>query len=249
MNQHLKRKTTMPRNALAKLSTVIQRRARKAYKQLSKLLKEVDKLEAQLEELEPLAKTVFTPAAKAKPGRKPHPKPAAGKTVKRATGKSLGEYVSQVLSEASKGLNIKKIEAAVRKAGYPTMAKSIYNPIMKVLGKGGFKRLEAGVYAAKDAVASLVTKIAAPTAPRAKATAPKAAAKPRRKRGTFKETAEEFILGLVKGKGKTTSEVGKAWKAAGRGSKADTTLGNLVAARKIKREKLKGQKGSMYTLA
>jgi D-Tyr-tRNAtyr deacylase len=80
---------------------------------LSKLLKEVDKLEARLEELEPLAKTVFTLAATAKPGRKP----AVAKTVKRATGKPLGQYVAQALSEAPNGLSVKNIEAAVRKAG------------------------------------------------------------------------------------------------------------------------------------
>jgi virulence-associated protein VapD len=259
MNQHLKRKTTMPRNALAKLSTVIQRRARKAYKQLSKLLKEVDKLEARLEALEPLAKTVFTSAAKAKPGRKPGPKSAAAKTVKRATGKSLGEYVAQVLSEAAKGLNIKAIEAAVRKAGYPTMAKNIYNPIMKVLGKGGFEKIEAGVYAAKNAVSSLVKKVAATKTPKAKANKAGAAtttvaasktSKPKRKkRGQFKETGEQLVLGLLKGKRQTSSELTKAWKSAGRGGKVDNSLGKLVAAGKIKREKLKGKLGSIYTLA
>jgi hypothetical protein len=252
----------MPRIALSKLSiealqAEIQRRVKKSEKKLNKLLRQRAKLDTQIAELEALAGLpAAAPPAKAKPGRKP----AASKPTKKAMGKPLGQYVAQVLSEAAKGLNIKKIEQAVRKAGYPTTAKSIYNPIMKVLRKGGFKRVEAGVYAARNAVAAPVAEVVVPKTPRAKAksvlpapatklTAPKAPNAKRKKRGQFKETADEFVLGLVTGKGKTTSEVGKAWKEAGRGGKADTTLGNLVAAHKIKREKIKGEKGSIYTLA
>jgi hypothetical protein len=77
----------------------------------------------------------------------------------------------------------------------------------------------------------------------------KAAPKPVRKRGTFAQTAEQFVLGLVKGKGATSAEINKAWTKAGRGNRADTTLNILSNKKKVKREKLEGQKGSLYTLA
>jgi hypothetical protein len=72
----------------------------------------------------------------------------------------------------------------------------------------------------------------------------------RRKRGVFKETADEFILGLLKGgKSLSTAELGKAWKKAGRGGKADNTLTKLVHARQLKRQKAKEGKGSVYSAA
>jgi hypothetical protein len=241
----------------------MERRARKAQKKLGKLLKQVDKLEAQIAELEPLAKTMFAPtapaapAAKAKPGRKPGKKPAATKAkATRAMGKSLGQYVAEVLTVAPKGLSIKAIEKAVRKAGYPTVAKNIYNPIMKVLGKGGFQKVEAGVYAVKNAIAAAAAEVAAPKAPKAKAkktaaapvtkvTAPKTSKAKRKKRGKFAKTADQFILGMI-GEGATTSQLKKAWQAEGRGGKVDNTLTLLVKKGKLKREKLADGRGSHY---
>ena len=61
----------------------------------------------------------------------------------------------------------------------------------------------------------------------AKAAAGKPVAPKHRKRRTFKQTAEEMILGLLKGKALTTSELEAAWKKAGRGDKVDHTLGKL----------------------
>lgn len=71
----------------------------------------------------------------------------------------------------------------------------------------------------------------------------------RRKRGTFKQTATELILGMVKGKGATTSGIRKKWAEAGRGGKADNTLTKLVADGTLKRIKLPTGKGSTYTVA
>jgi hypothetical protein len=81
---------------------------------------------------------------------------------------------------------------------------------------------------------------------------PKPAAKtkvPRKKRGHFKQNASQFILGLVKKAPKTTSQIGKKWKAAGRGGKADNALTKLVKDGMVKREKLAEGQGSTYTLA
>ena len=71
----------------------------------------------------------------------------------------------------------------------------------------------------------------------------------RRKSKKFTETAEQFILKFVKGKGAITSQINRAWKAMGRGGQADNTLGRLLKAGKVKREKLANQKGSRYTVA
>src|SRR4051812_36890357 len=49
-----------------------------------------------------------------------------------------------------------------------------------------------------------------------------------RRRKRFGQTADEFILDLVKNKEMTTGEINKAWRSAGRGGAADNTLGKLV---------------------
>ncbi len=72
----------------------------------------------------------------------------------------------------------------------------------------------------------------------------------RRKRGTFAKPAHQSVMDFVKGKGgATTAEINKHWKSEGRGATADTTLSQLTKQRKLKRVKLKGQKGSRYTAA
>jgi hypothetical protein len=75
------------------------------------------------------------------------------------------------------------------------------------------------------------------------------APKKRRQRGHFDQTAEEFVLGLVKGKTLTTAEVNTAWTKAGRGATANTTLSKLVHAKKLKKSKVKGGRGSNYSVA
>jgi hypothetical protein len=74
-------------------------------------------------------------------------------------------------------------------------------------------------------------------------------AKAASKRKWFPETAEQFIVGLVKGKVATTAEINQAWKDSGRGASADTTLSKMVKDGKIKRENIEGRKGSRYTKA
>ena len=53
-----------------------------------------------------------------------------------------------------------------------------------------------------------------------------------------------------KGKaGATTDEINQQWKSEGRGGNADTTLSQLTKQKKLKREKIKGEKGSRYKAA
>ena len=78
----------------------------------------------------------------------------------------------------------------------------------------------------------------------------KPAATKRGKRSEFKQSREEFILSLLKGrKSLTSTEINAAWKKSGRAANADNTLSLMVKARKLKRTKMKGQKGSEYRAA
>jgi len=69
------------------------------------------------------------------------------------------------------------------------------------------------------------------------------------KRKKFKTTANELVLATIKkagAKGATGVQIGKAWKAAGRPGDAYNTLSSLVKEKKVKREKIKGSRGSVY---
>ena len=91
-----------------------------------------------------------------------------------------------------------------------------------------------------------------PSQPVVAAPAPKAPAKrKRRKPGKFKLTANESILAFLKDKGArgaTGAEIVKHWESQGRGSGAYVNIGELVKEKKLKKEPLKGQKGSRYTM-
>lgn len=78
--------------------------------------------------------------------------------------------------------------------------------------------------------------------------APKTMAKKNSKRGKFMQTGEQSILLWLKRRPLTTKEINQAWKAQGRGGSADVLLGKMVKARKLKRTKTEGQRGSSYSL-
>jgi DNA-binding transcriptional regulator YiaG len=75
----------------------------------------------------------------------------------------------------------------------------------------------------------------------------KSAAPKVRRRGVFIQTAEEFVLGLLKGrKTLTTGEINAAWKKTGRLGNADNTLSKMTREKKVKRTKVKDGRGSEY---
>jgi len=232
----------MPR---AKLSNIpIEALKKELAKRLSKvdaLKAKRDNLDKQIRQLEGARKpTVRKPAAE-KPGLKPGRKPGRKPRAARRGAKPLGQYVKEVLAAAPAGLGIGAIEKAVIAAGYLTKSKSIYNPVLKAIRKGGFKKVARGVYAAKFARKG----------PGKAAKKPVGAAKPKgaRKRKKYDQTAEQFVLGLVKVKGAISSAINQAWQAAGRTGRADNTLNKMLNAGKLKREKIQGTKGSMYTVS
>ena len=82
---------------------------------------------------------------------------------------------------------------------------------------------------------------------KAKAPVAKAAAV---KKGVYSESATELILRLLAGgKPVSTIALAAAWKKAGRKDRPSKTLSEMVKAKKIKREVLKGVKANNYTLA
>jgi hypothetical protein len=82
---------------------------------------------------------------------------------------------------------------------------------------------------------------------------PARAAKPargRRKRRTFKVSGLQSVLGFVKAarvNGRTTGEIIQHWKSEGRSGDGYTTIGELVKAGSLKKEEMKGERGSRYT--
>jgi hypothetical protein len=241
----------MPRAALGKFSLeVLQaelaRRAKKAGKKLSKLIRQRAKLTEQIAELEALAGETRVAAPKAKLGRPPgkkrgpkpkavapaaKPKPAAPVTVrhKRGTFPQTGaEFIVGLLQKD--GATSTEINRKWTAASRNGTADVLLSQLTKA---GTLKRIPLP----KGQRGSTYTlKGAAP------AEAP-------RKRGTYALTAAEFVLGLVKGKGATTAEITAAWKKAGRGGVADNTLTRMLKAGTVKRTKLAVGKGSTYTLA
>src|SRR5205807_334006 len=74
----------------------------------------------------------------------------------------------------------------------------------------------------------------------------------RRRRRKFATSGNDSILGFVRDAGKkgaTTSEIVKHWKSQGRSGDGYTALGLLVKEKKLKRENVKGERGSRYTAA
>ena len=203
-----------------------------------------DRLGREIAELEGLAVKTTRKAGR-KPGPKAGRKPRAARAGRkpkaaRAGRKPLKQYIQQVMAKAPGGMSTAAIEKAVIAAGYRTVAETIYNPILKVIRKGGYRKVSRGVYAVGSGKAA---KKAAKKAP-----AP-AKAKGARKRKKYDQTAEQFILGLVAGRGAISSDINKTWMAAGRTGRADNTLNKMLKAGKLKRQKIVGTKGSMYTVA
>ena len=167
---------------------------KKRQAKLATLIKQRDALNAQIEELEGLPGAGTAPA-------QAHKVPAKSKKArKRATGKPLAEYVREALAAAPKGLSIAKLEKKILAAGYPTSVDRIYKQISAVLAKGGFERVDRGVYALKSG-----KKAARKTAKTAKAAKPAAKAKKSAKKSGKKRTfacptcKEKFASGMMLG--------------------------------------------------
>ncbi len=71
-----------------------------------------------------------------------------------------------------------------------------------------------------------------------------------RARRKFKTSGSQSILDFVKRsgrKGVTGSQITKHWNSEGRGAGCYNIMGQLVKTKKIRRQPLKGQRGSSYT--
>jgi hypothetical protein len=69
----------------------------------------------------------------------------------------------------------------------------------------------------------------------------------KRGRGRFPISGEESILNFVRQAGNpTTAEINVHWHGEGRKGKADNTITKLVQEKKLKRQKIKGERGSRF---
>lgn len=95
---------------------------------------------------------------------------------------------------------------------------------------------------------SVNVKTAAAAAPAA--AAPKSGKK-KRTRTKAKDglTGEQFIYKVLAEGQLLTADVNKKWVASGRNGRADILLGQMVAAGKLKRQKVKDERGSRYSVA
>ena len=68
-----------------------------------------------------------------------------------------------------------------------------------------------------------------------------------RKRKKFKVSGEQAVLDFVKRKkNPTTADINKFWMSQGRGGSADNALSLMTGDRRLKRENIKGERGSRY---
>jgi hypothetical protein len=83
--------------------------------------------------------------------------------------------------------------------------------------------------------------IAAPSAP--------ATIKRRGKRNTYAVTGEQSVLGFIQKKGSpTTRDIKQHWVGEGRRGSADNLLTLMVKAGKLRRQRLNGVRGSMFSI-
>ena len=149
---------------------------------------------------------------------------------KTVTAKELAALITQLRQQRQEHLDaIDEIDATFRQFGISSSAKK---------RRGRPPRAMRGVGRMRKRVARKAGR--------------KPTKKVRRKaRRRFKITANESILRFVKAagrKGITGAEIVKHWRSEGRGAGAYVTIGKLVKAKKLKRQKVKGAKGSRYTL-
>jgi DNA-binding transcriptional regulator YiaG len=70
-----------------------------------------------------------------------------------------------------------------------------------------------------------------------------------RHRGSYPQTADEFIASLVKSRKATTSaQINAAWSASRRPGKADNTLSRMVKMKRLRRMPIKEGRGSTYSV-
>lgn len=84
--------------------------------------------------------------------------------------------------------------------------------------------------------------------------AAKPARKPGRRRGRrrFGVSGTQSVLNFIRQAGKSgaaSNQISRHWKAEGRSGEPYITLGQLVKAKKLKKQSIPGERGSRYTLA
>lgn len=84
------------------------------------------------------------------------------------------------------------------------------------------------------------------------AAAPSSGGGRRRTRGKFAKSATQSLLDVIKAAGKkgaTSNELSKHWKNEGRAGEPYVALSQLAKSKKIRKQDIKGQRGSLYFAA
>ena len=181
----------------------------------------------------------------------------------------LGRHMTTIHGQAPQGGKAAKPQQAKKAAKVGARKRGRVGPAAGVAGRLGLRDLTLDqlvevIAAAREEgqrrIAEMKQVLLSTPLPRAgrphgrQAVAkPQAPAKaPRRARRKFKITGPESILAFVKNAGKqsvTTAEIVKHWKSEKRAGDGYNALGELVKAKKLKKQKIKGAKGSRYTAA
>jgi hypothetical protein len=198
-------------------------------RQRKKLAKQIGSLDRQIA------------ALAGKPGRAAR-RPAARASRPRARGKALPDYIRDVLAKSKKGMRVKEIEAAVRKAGYRTKSKDFYGAVAAAVREGrDFQKVSRGVYKLRGKPAGRRTAKKAAKASRKKTaragrTVKKAAKKAPNKRARAKNkiSLRDALAKAMQGKDSmTVAEAVRAVESAGykSTSKAFRALVNQTLSR------------------
>lgn len=108
----------------------------------------------------------------------------------------------------------------------------------------------ASIFAVRDMGKRQAAQCLGETGGTSEATPPTMAlSKNKGKRREFAQTGEQSVLSWLKRKPLSTSELNQAWKAQGRSGSADVLLGKMVKAKRLKRVKVQGQRGSTTSVA
>jgi hypothetical protein len=146
-------------------------------------------------------------------------------------------------------LDAAKVEAGSPQAAAPKAART------KAMTMGAGKRKlhrNSKLYKAKVAALRKAREARWAKYRAAHAAAPEAKARvgKERKRRTYEQTSDQFILGALSGgKALTTAQINTAWKQQGRKGTANNTLTALVQQKKLARKDNQGGRGSLYSLA
>ncbi|MBS3733401.1 MAG: hypothetical protein KGY99_00545 [Phycisphaerae bacterium] len=121
-----------------------QRRLKQLQRKRSQLARDLEGVDKQIAQLQGTATAGRTGKKTTKRTAKRGPKRRRPKNTK-----PLQDYIEDVLAKTPKGMRVRDIMEAVKKAGYKTNSKNFYNLVAGALNDKRFRKVSRGVYALK----------------------------------------------------------------------------------------------------